>query len=339
MIDPRDCYNTPSEIESILGTVDTYIRWREKNGKERKYNIYHPSAFGQCLRRMQYQRYESEGAIQSDGVDFESRMLRLFEKGHNMQSRWEKYFTEMGILRGIWTCSNPKCQNWDDDGKYIEGELELKKHPRKYGEDKKIGCFKPDKCICGSKRFDYNEVSVSAPELNMVGHADIILDYSKFDPEKYNSLIRSFNMEDIPKNPIVIDMKTINSNGFDNLVKYKKPPGLGYQVQLTIYIHLLECEYGVLIYENKNDSTLKAYKIPRDEESWELIQSQAKLMDKMAKMEDNGKKLFLLPPPRPTSKTCWECKGCGYKKICHKSSIWKNDTLDKKRKNFYGHLI
>ena len=113
MLKQSDCDRIPPEVSSILGTVDTYIRWREKNGKQRKYDIYHPSAFGNCLRRMQYQRYASEGIIESKGEDFESRMLRLFEKGHNMQARWERYFTHMGILKGIWTCVNPRCQNYE----------------------------------------------------------------------------------------------------------------------------------------------------------------------------------------------------------------------------------
>jgi len=338
MIDRDQFSKTPIDIASLLGTVDTYIRWNNTQGPQRRYDIYHPSAFGKCLRQMQYKRYASEGIIDSTQEEFESRLLRLFEKGHNMQSRWERYFEKMGVLRGVWTCVNQMCRHFDDDGNYSSDEPKDSR-PRIYGHKDLLGAFKPEKCACGSSRFDYNEVSVRSDDLNMYGHADLILDFKDFKEDKYD-VVKSFNMDQLPKKPIVVDMKTINSNGFDNLTTYKKAPPLYYQVQLIIYIHLLDCEYGVLFYENKNDSTLKAYKVERDEKSWELIQKQAKLMQDMATVTgEDDKRLFLLPPPRPVKKSTWDCKSCGFRKMCYKSKIWKDPELENKRKKFYGHLL
>jgi len=310
------------EVESVLGTIDTFLRWRRNNEGQREYSIYHPSAFGGCLRKMQYQRYAAENLITADNTeDLESRIIRLFEKGHNMQSRWERYFAEMQIIRGVWECSNPLCK-------------------KKYGKEELCGVFKPDKCSCGSDEFGYCEVSIEDKSLNMFGHADIILDFEKFDPDKFKGTVRSFNTNNLPKKPIVIDMKTINQKGFDALSTFNEPPSIKYIVQLIIYAFVLDCEYGILIYECKNDSKVVAYRINKDEEVWNTVKEQAsKMIEMMQITGENGKPLYLLPPPRPTRKSDWECKSCEFKGRCHSSSIWKDADLKNKRSSFYGALL
>jgi len=328
--------DTNPAVESVLGTVDTFLRWKEKTAPPRSYSIYHPSAFGKCLREMQYKMYVAKGYIKVEEEDHDTRILRLWEKGHNMQSRWEKYFAGLGVLRGVWTCVNPMCKKIDDCGMYDD---DVEAGRRVYGKDDLQGCFKPNNCICGSTEFMYDEVGVAAPELNMFGHADLILDFSDFDPSQFDGMLKTFNMKTLPKKPVVVDMKTVNQNGFDRMNKFGNPPSLGYQIQLTIYAHLLDCEYGILIYECKNDSYTQAYKIEKDERSWGLIQRQAQLMMEMAELKnDDGKPLCLLPPPRPKKKTLWDCKRCPFKKHCF-ATAWKDEQLAEKRKNFYGHLL
>jgi len=335
-------YNTP-EIVSIIGTIDTYLKWREKTNEPRRYDVYHPSEFGGCARSMQYKRYAFLGLMQHEEEEFDTRMLRLFETGHHTQGRWEKYFTAMGILRGVWSCANPLCYKWNDNGIYEENINEniTKKHKRRiYGLDNKIGCFKPEKCTCGSSDFFYEEVSAKAPDMNMYGHTDMILGYSRFDPSKYEGVLKTFEEKNLPKNPIVADMKTIKAKGFDDMVKFGKPPSFKYQIQLQIYCNVLDCEYGVLIYECKDDSRVATYKIERNEEVWEDIQRQAKMMIEMADGKDeNGNNINLLPPPKYSDKKCYECNYCQFKKKCHSSSIWNNPELDNVRKYFYGSLL
>jgi hypothetical protein len=343
----KDFDKTPVEVASILGVVDTYLRWNNKSGPPRKYDIYHPSAFGKCLRQMQYKRYADAGHIVPIGKEFESRILRLFEKGHNMQSRWERYFTSINILRGLWKCANPLCKDWDDNGNYtgqysenLANGVKEKYNARMYGLNDKLGCFKPDKCVCGSPRFDYHELSIKEPELNMFGHADLILDFSRFDQDQFDGVFKSFNITNLPSKPIVVDMKTINKNGFESMTTYKGGPHFGYQIQLLIYMHSLGCEYGIILYECKDNSEVAAYRIDRNEEAWEFIKSQANLMNQMAEAEDgNGDKLNLLPPPRVTKKSSYECKNCEFKKYCHSGAIWKDKDLNNKRKKFYGELL
>ena len=54
------------------------------------------------------------------------------------------------------------------------------------------------------------DTDFSGKELNIKGHADMIWDFSKFDVEKYKDIQKTFKIEYLPKNPIVIDMKTCN---------------------------------------------------------------------------------------------------------------------------------
>lgn len=334
LTNPYDKYKMPPDMESIAGVVDTYLRWKNKKDKHsRSYTSWHPSEFGHCLRKMQYCKYEEEGKVERDNVEeLTSQQLRLFEKGHNMQSRWTRYFEAIGILRGIWICENICCRMWDDNGNFIgDGNIPSQK-PRIYGLDNKIGCFKPDSCICGCKKFKYDEVEVKDAEMNIYGHADLILDFSRFNGEEYKDVIRTFNLKELPKKPIVADMKTIKSTRFDNLLM-QKSPDLGYQVQLTIYANILDCEYGVLFYENKDNSELAVFRVDKQTDTWfETIKEQAIKMTQMAKET-------LLPPPRPFAKNDYDCLHCPFRGKCHSSSVWENPKLNEIRRKFYGSLL
>jgi len=320
----------PPEVTNIMNVVNTHLQWVNKNGPPRNYQVHHPSAFGDCLRKMQYQRYEENGLLEADESSVKSSMLRIWETGHVMQSRWEEYFTHMNVLRGVWACKNPICQRFDDNGEY-QGEPKDGKdlRPRRHGRDVNIGVFRPDKCNCGSKEFEYNEISVVENDLNFYGHADIILDFENFDASRFsegNPVKVLFNPDDLPKKPIVIDMKTCNDNKFRRNLE---APSFAYIVQLTIYIHILDLEYGVLIYENKNNCDTKIFKVHRNEAMWEKIKEQAQIMNEMA---DDKK----LPPPRPDDKASFSCRYCDYTSICHTSGIWNDPSLIAKRLKFYG---
>lgn len=329
---------TPPDITSILGIVDTFIRLSDEQTRgHRQYHKYHPSEWGKCLRSQQYKHYAQLGHIDEAHETHSSQKLRLFQKGHNMQSRWEDYFTAVNILRGRWKCKNPICLSFNDDGSLKDISLEDRQKisktgkTRVHGMDNKCGDFKPDYCACGGSDFKYCEVPVIDEELNFNGHADCILDFSRFDPTLLKGVRPTFNIETLPKKPIVIDMKTAGQWAWDKQVK-KAGLHSYYRIQILIYAHILDCEYGCVIYENKNDSSVAAFKVEKDEELFEIIRSQSKLMQKMADKQ-------LLPPPRPEDKNVFECKNCPFKTVCHKSKIWSDPQLSEKRRRFYGKLL
>jgi len=296
----NEAFVTP-DIRAVMGVVDTFLRWRSSNGPPRGFEIYHPSAFGKCLRCMQYLRYAERGYIQVEEECHESKLLRLFDKGHNMHDRWAKYMEAIGVLRGYWKCANLKC-----------GQI--------FGKDDPLGCFKPERCeSCDCNKFHYNEVSVVDKELNFYGHADMIIDFSVLKEDRFGDITKAFSMESLPKNPFVIDMKTCNDFKFKKILQHG--PSLDYRVQLTIYANLLPVEFGLLIYENKNNSDTAAYKIEKNTDTvFKLIRRQAKSMNEMTDLK-------LLPPPRPLNKDDYECSKCGCKNICHNSKIWDDPKL------------
>jgi hypothetical protein len=338
---------TPPEVTSIVGLIETYLRWREMNGPDRGYEVYHPSAMGKCLRMMQYQRYEARGLIKGNHEGFPGKMLRLFENGHSMHERWKNYFEHLGVLRGVWACRNPLCRLFHDEGMDMAPHAtvgEIRKNPEKflprvYGEDDLQGVFKPERCVCGFSDFRYDEVLVEDKELNFRGHADIILDFSRFDGTLFDESVKDglakfFNARDLPKGIVVVDMKSCGKNSYMNQVQ-KMGPHKYYQIQLTVYVNVLKCDFGLLWYEEKDQFDTSVFKIEANPGAWEQIRKQALTMQEMA----NAAKP-LLPPPRPISKSSYECKGCAFSKFCHKAGgIWDDPQLEQKRKEFYGDLL
>jgi len=67
---------------------------------------------------------------------------------------------------------------------------------------------------------------------------------------------------------IVLELKSINDKGFKNLYSKPKPE---HSIQLQIYLQLLDKAYGIVLYENKNDQKLKAFKVPRSAKEWNTL--------------------------------------------------------------------
>jgi len=337
---------TPKEVLSFMGLIDTYRRWSEyEQYGSRKYFQYHPSEWGRCLRAQQYKHYTQLGYINVEFVPKESKLLRLFDKGHNMHNRWSSYFEDMGVVRGRWKCANRLCQLFLDSGKMIEdmdhhtdgGQSNINKilqenKSRIYGEEERQGCFRPEKCVCGCTDFEYLETHVRDESINMKGNADLILDCSKLTPERFKGVRTTFDPRFLPKDGqiAVADMKSIGQSAWDfQLVKKGAHPY--YIIQIIIYIHILNVDYGLIIYENKNNSELQIYKVERNDKWWEIIKWQASTM--MSMVADKK-----LPPPR-YEKSSYDCKGCEFKSLCHKSKVWADPKLKSKKESFYRELL
>ncbi len=311
-----------SDTLPIFRLVDNYLKWKQVNnpdGGKRHFIQYHPSAFGYCLRQMQYQKYEDEGYFKIDHPLHDPTLMRIFENGHYVHERWSKYFEGLGILRGYWRCFNPDC-----------GFV--------HGKDSLIGDFKPEKCVCGWKKFHYEEISVYSKEMNLFGHCDAILDFSQFDPKKFEGINILEGITEFPQKPVVVDMKSINHFGFQEVAGGK--PHDYYLIQLVIYANLLDCEFGMLWYENKNNQRTTFFKVEKNEELWVDIQKAAFEMVEMSQVtDDNGDKLLLLPPPKHFYKADEKCEKCRYQGMCHSSPIWDNPDLHTIREEFYGKML
>lgn len=330
---------TPREVSSLMGLIDTYLRWNQYQVRnDRKYVHYHPSEWGKCLRMQQYKHYVELGYIQQEYSAFDSKLLRLFDKGHNMHNRWTNYFDDIGnVLMGRWRCKNILCSTFDSNG--VMNVLSQEKlvaiykdgRRRVYGNKKPI--FKPDKCVCGCTDFEYEESIVEDLSINIRGRADMILNCDNLDPNFFKEVPISFDKKFLPTGgkKVVGDFKTINSRSMTAQLE-KKGPHKSYLVQLTIYTHILDCDYGILMYECKDNSEMRWYMVPRNDAWWETIKYQAKKMMEIAPSKQ-------LPPPRPMKPDCYECMNCPFKAMCKKSSVWEKENLNEARRKFYQDLL
>lgn len=330
------------EVSSLLGVIDTYKRWKNFDTRfNRKYEYYHPSEFGKCLRQQQYKHYVSSGLISVDFFETNSQKLRLFDKGHNMHERWVNYFDDIGnVLMGHWECDNILCNLFNDDGEilYCDNKEKVKdifnkKRSRVYRGKNNSPIFKPKICNCGCKDFSYMETPVFSEDLKIAGSADIVLNFDNLNEERFKGVRTSFNKKFLPTkgSKIVIDMKTASSSSWKNQI-LRKGAHKEYIIQLIIYVHVLDANYGLILYENKDNSELYCYKVDRNKKWFDIIEWQVKEMIKMR--EDKT-----LPPPKAISKKDYMCKFCEFRSLCHSSAIWGDKDFNKKRVDFYKSLL
>ena len=72
---------------------------------------------------------------------------------------------------------------------------------------------------------------------------------------------------------VVLELKSINDKGFKNLYSKPKPE---HAIQLQIYLQLMDKPYGIVLYENKNDQKLKAFKVKRSPKEWNILVERCK---------------------------------------------------------------
>lgn len=100
------------------------------------------------------------------------------------------------------------------------------------------------------------EISVKCDSPPISGRADFLLVH-----EEYTD--------------VVLELKSINDKGFKNL--YSKPKS-EHAIQLQIYLQLMDKPYGIVLYENKNDQKLKAFKVKRSPKAWKALVDRCQMI-------------------------------------------------------------
>lgn len=256
----------------------------KKLSNTRKYDVFHPSAWGSCLRKIAFQYYnELEKFHEVAPHEIRLQTERVFDNGHKVHARWEDYLDGSGVLRGAWKCENPIC-----------GKV--------YGKEVHLGIFNPArvikgwKCTCGCESTHYQEMTVFSDKIfNFYGHVDAIIDVRQTPFAKGDDL-----------DVFVVDFKSMKEEYFEELV-HAKPEHV---VQVHIYMWLLNLTGAVLVYENKNNQALKEVFVPRNEEMILGIKDQALWMQEVVKARK-------LPPiPDGMTRSQFPCSFCEFQKLC-----------------------
>ena len=93
----------------------------------------------------------------------------------------------------------------------------------------------------------------------------------------------------------VLELKSINDRGFKEL---KSSPKHDHFIQLQIYLNMLNKDYGIVLYENKNDQNLKAFQVERDVDVWNTLLERCFAIMGMSVL-----------PEKCTGDTWCKCKG------------------------------
>jgi CRISPR/Cas system-associated exonuclease Cas4 (RecB family) len=277
----------PSRPVCIEGIVRPYMV-KKAMGNDRRYDIFHPSAWGQCLRKVAYQYYnQAEPFLAKNAQDIDPRMERIFDTGHSAHARWQNYLDCAGILRGCWKCPNPLC-----------GCL--------YGAEDPIGILNPArtvpgwKCKCGNgAKLVYEEISIKSPDqYNFRGHVDAVVDLRGTEYERHTQY-----------DVFIADMKTIKDDMFSELTE----PKTEHVVQVNIYMWILGLNGAVVVYENKDNQSVKEMFVPKDEALIEKIKQQSLWMRELLE----SRKL----PSRPSdfTRSKFPCRMCEFLEFCYRA--------------------
>lgn len=113
----------------------------------------------------------------------------------------------------------------------------------------------------------------------------------------------------------VVDVKSSSDFKFKKL----KEPETSYQRQLQLYMHYFKIPQGILLYENKNDQSLKEFELKYDKNLCERIISEFQSLKRDYIDTD-------IVPPIPenlkqelqTGKVPWDCQYCDFREECNK---------------------
>jgi len=109
---------------------------------------------------------------------------------------------------------------------------------------------------------------------------------------------------------VLIDFKSINKAGFGYLKDVKKE----HKIQVLLYAYYFKVKKCAVIYECKDDSSLKEFIIDyNDKENQKLLNET---LDKLKKIKENIKNKILPDKPVFSSDEKWKCSYCNYKGEC-----------------------
>ena len=210
---------------------------------DRPTNVLHPSEIikPEWCHRGAY--YELMGEVPAPSKYVKSfQRERVFEEGHRIHEQWQGWFGEMGVLYGVWSCTNCKHTKWC------------------------MGYEPCERCDRGS--YDkYKEVALNYEEKRIHGHSDGWL-IGLGDPlmlEIKSVGMGSYRFE-------APDIAYAYPNDFEKMWKATTAPFYNHIMQVQVYMKLAELlgmpdypKEAVLLYEAKATQDVKEFVIAKSD--------------------------------------------------------------------------
>ena len=114
----------------VIGSVERHILSKPRD-KSRRTDVLHPSEMAGndwCYRASYFQLL---GVTPNETRKVGLKLMSIFEEGHSIHAKWQKWFQEMGVLFGKWYCIDCEEAFWGGSDCH-EGPLEYREVPLFY---------------------------------------------------------------------------------------------------------------------------------------------------------------------------------------------------------------
>lgn len=258
----------------------------EERNSTRDTEHLHPSELSKknwCPRASWYQITGAQKSAES----FSFQRLNVFEEGHTIHDKWQRWLWDAGLLVGRWLCLD--CSHsW------------FGKAP--------AAC-----CVCESSHIRYREVPLRDDEHRIIGHAD-----GEIEDSKGRALIeiKSVGMGTVRfEKPTLFADYQSGKLTIDDVWKNIKTPFASHVRQGNLYMHCRKINSIVFIYEWKPTQAVKEFELTFNQDIIDPILSGCKTV--IQHLEDN------VVPDKPAwakGKSCEGCNYCPFKAVCYASA-------------------
>jgi len=256
----------------VLGSVERFLLSKPRDGSRRT-DVLHPSemASGNWCHRASY--FQLLGQAPQANRKMSMRLLSVFEEGHSIHAKWQRWFQQMNVLYGKWYCIECEEMFWG-------------------GSD------------CHDGPLEYREVPLFYEPLRISGHSDGWL-VGLGDPLMLE--IKSVGVGTLRWE--APELLIENDNDIEKAWKALKAPFQKHITQVQIYMKLAE----LLGYENVPQEAVLVYECKSNQEAKEFVVHKSdfgitELFD-AAKMICDAVRDRIPPVCNLSSTECANCKG------------------------------
>lgn len=289
--DLKNLKDTYKRADILLPKIERHVLKKAQQPSERRSDVMHPSEMAKTTWCGRHDYYRITGEpINYKGRSPSFRLENVFDYGHSVHAKYQRWLQEMDFLWGKWGCKS--CgYTW------MGGPPE--------------GCE-----LCHKKRIRYLEVPLEDPDLLIAGHSDgVVIDADTN---------RMIEIKTIGISTLRFEAFTLfNRYQTEQLTPeelwflIKRPFGTHIR-QGQIYLHLARQQYPelnideiIFIYEWKPTQEVKEFVVQYNPDLIRNIIDTAGIVANSVEAQT--------PPDRPTWASSPEekvCKSCEYRTVC-----------------------